>query len=192
MPRNVYAPIVLTLNALLTTVGCQSNDQRLADFAAWAATEQARQNDRMAEQSQAVSRHSQELAAAAHELVQQDAEARRDLILAQEKLQEQIHVERLGVDRQREELHADRKSLAAAAYREPLIAQAIMTIGLMLAALLPLLVTAYALRRLPETEGVAQLLEDAFAELALSQGDVNERPNLTTQGAARIGQAPGE
>jgi hypothetical protein len=157
--------------------GCESNDKRLTEFAERATAQQAQQNKHLAEQSQAVARQSQELTSAAHELVDKDAAARRELIQAQEKLQEQIHIERVGVDRQREELHNERKTVAAAAAREPLIAQALFVVGMMLAALLPLLVTAYAIRRLPESSAASELLVDDLLEDLLREH--RARPQLS-------------
>jgi hypothetical protein len=94
------------------------------------------------------------------------------MIQAQSELQSQLHEERAGLDHQRQELHAERKTVAAAAVREPVIAQAILVVGLVLATLLPLLVTAYALRRLPDpgpsdTFVAEALLEDLDRELRL-------------------------
>ena len=74
---------------LLTVIGCSDTpdmrDQRLAEFAEQAVKEQARQNDRMADQSQAVVEESHQLAETAKELVEHDAEARRELIAAQQR-----------------------------------------------------------------------------------------------------------
>jgi hypothetical protein len=149
----------------MVLAGCDSQDERLAQLASRSVEQQARQNEHLAEQSQAVARQSQELAAAAHDLVDKDAAARRELFQAQEKLQAQIHTERLNVDRQREELHAERNSVAVMSMREPLVAQTVFVAGLLLAALLPLLVTAYAMRRLPEASAASELLmEDLLAD----------------------------
>src|SRR5687768_9243058 len=106
--------LAMTLT-MIATVGCDSPDRRLAEYAQRATEQQARQNERMAQQSEAVARQSQELASAAHELVAQDAVARLELIQAQENLQHEIHVERSWVDKQREQLENDRKSVAKAA-----------------------------------------------------------------------------
>ena len=48
--------------------------------------------------------------------------------------------------------------------RNPVIAQAVIAVALILAALLPLLITAYALRRLPEAGAAEELLTDALLE----------------------------
>jgi hypothetical protein len=72
--------------AMILTIGCESHDQRLADFAGQALDQQARQNEEMARQSEQVAEQSTELAKAAHSLVEQDAQARRELIQAQTDL----------------------------------------------------------------------------------------------------------
>ena len=157
--------LLLTLTGI-AIAGCESPDRSLADFAQRASEQQARQNERLAAQSEAVARQTQEVVAASHKLVEHDAAARRDLLQAQDKLQEQSHRERSDLNRQRAQLDAEKNAAAAAMVRDPIIARAIITAGLIGAALLPLLVTVYALTRLPEQRPVDELLGDALlAEL---------------------------
>src|SRR3954470_16830665 len=160
MLRNVLVRPLMMLTAITLTemTGCASGDRRLAEYAQRATEQQARQNERIAQQSESVAQQSLELASATQKLVEQDAVARRELIQAQNQLHEQNHVERSALDRQREQIHAEQKSALAAAVRDPVIAQAIITSGLFLAALLPLLVTAYAIRRLPAASHVDDFL----------------------------------
>jgi hypothetical protein len=159
------AALLMSLTAI-AIVSCESPDQRLVDYAQRASDQQARQNERMAQQAETVARQSQEVAGAAHDLVEQDAAARRELLHAQEKLQHQLQVERSALDRQREAVDVERKAAAQAAVRDPVIARALITAGLILAALLPLLVTVYALRRLPTPgpaeERLTEMLWDDF------------------------------
>ena len=176
MDRSRLVRTATLIVTLILTNGCESRDQRLAGFAEQALDQQARQNEEMARQSGQVAQQSGELAKAAHKLVEQDAQARRELIQAQTDLQSQLHEERTGLDAQRQELHAEQRDVAAAAVREPVIAQAIVVVGLLLATLLPLLVTAYALRRLPDpgpgdTFVAEALLENLDAELRLGSSD---------------------
>lgn len=76
--------------ALLAAIGCGDSpdyrDQRLAEMAQQTVAEQVKQNSRMADQSEAIVAESHQLAEAAKELVEQDAEARRELIAAQQEL----------------------------------------------------------------------------------------------------------
>lgn len=155
---------VLLLMTLIVAIGCEAPDERLADFAERATQQQARQNEQMARQSQQVAQQSRELAEAAHELVEQDAASRRELLAAQSELQAQFHEDRTSIDAQRQELHVERQAVAAAAIREPVIAQAVVVAGLILAALLPLLVTAYAIRRLPDPSTGEELLTSTLIE----------------------------
>jgi hypothetical protein len=154
----------LLLAVLILVTGCESHDEQLAEFAQRAADQQTQQNEAMARQSELVAQQGQEIASAARELVEQDATARREMIEAHAKLQSKLQGERHSIDVQRQELHAERQAAAAAAIREPVIAQAILVSGLILAALLPLLVTAYALRRLPHPGPSDQLLAETLIE----------------------------
>jgi hypothetical protein len=145
------------LTILIAQAGCSPPDQRLVDFAEQANQQQARQSEHVARQGQ-------EIASAAHDLVEQDAAARRELLEAQTRNQEQFREQQASIEQERQLLHEERREAAQAAAREPVIAQALIAGGLTLAALLPLLVTAYALRRLPETGAAAELLTDALLE----------------------------
>jgi hypothetical protein len=192
MRQNRLTRILLTATVTAVVIaGCESNDPRLVEFARHATEQQARQNDRIADQSQAVARQSQELASTAHKLVEQDAAARRELIQAQGKLQGQIHAERSSLDRQRQEVDAERKSVAAAAIREPVIAQAIIAAGLILAAMLPLIVTAYAIRRLPDQceSPIDQLLADTLIADLAAEHSGRDRIRLRDSSVPRLGGA---
>jgi len=172
MPRIIPATVreLLTTLTLIGITSCESPDRRLAEYAQRSAEQQARQNERMSQQAESVARQSQELTAAAHELVAQDATARREIMQAQDKLQRQNHVERSVLDRQRAQLELERTAAAAAAVRDPVIAQAIVNSGLIVAAALPLLVTLYALRRLPEQRPVDALLGNSLLEELADHG----------------------
>jgi hypothetical protein len=197
MKQKRRAALLLTLMAI-AIVGCDSPDRRLSEFAQQATDQQARQNERIAEQSQSVARQSQQLASAAHDLVEQDAAARRDLFQAQDKLQQQNHAERSVLDQHREQVEAVRQAAAKAAIHDPIIAQAIITAGLILAAMLPLLVTAYALRRLPEHRPVDELLGDSLllgllTDLPISPASASSTdspPNSTAQRWALADESP--
>jgi hypothetical protein len=145
------------LTILTTLAGCNPPDQRLVDFAEEANRQQARQSEQVARQSR-------EIASAAHDLVEQDAAARRELLEAQARNQERFREQQVAIEQERQQLHEERRETAQAAARDPVIAQALIATGLILAALLPLLVTAYALRRLPETGAAEELLTDALLE----------------------------
>jgi hypothetical protein len=164
MAQTRFIPGVIVIGMILAIASCESGDERLAEHARQSVEQQARQNETMARQSQEVVEQSAELAKTAQSLVEQDASARREMIESHARLQSELHVERQGLDFQRQELHAERKAMTAAMIREPVIGQAVITAGLILAALLPLLVTAYALRCLPNSGPSDQLLADTLIE----------------------------
>jgi hypothetical protein len=160
--------VVLTI--LIALAGCDPPDQRMVDFAKEANQQQARQSEQVARQSR-------EIASAAHDLVEQDAAARRELLETQARHQEQFREQQEVIDQQRAQLHAERRDSAQAAVRDPVIAQAVIAMASILAALLPLLITVYALRRLPETGAAEELLMDALLEdLAALPGALSAAP----------------
>ena len=163
--KRTQIAIVPTL-LLLTVIGCSDTpdmrDQRLAEFAEQAVKEQARQNDRMADQSQAVVEESHQLAETAKELVEHDAEARRELIAAQQELTSQLNDQQATVDAGRGQLEQDRREIAEQRHRDPIVATAIQNTGLVIACLLPLIVAVYVIRQMqsqePDHAAVAEML----------------------------------
>src|SRR5262245_10276751 len=114
--------LTLTANMgrLLTLIGialagCESSDRRLADFAQRTSEQQARQNERLAIQSETASRQAQEVTAADGQLIQQDAVARRELLQAQNRIQVYSQREQADLQRQRQQLDAERKAASIAA-----------------------------------------------------------------------------
>ena len=160
---------MLTLTVLATalmTAGCGESpdmrDQRLVDYARDSMTEQRKQNDRIADQAKAVVEESSQLATAAKELVQSDAEARRELIAAQTELNSQLNDQRANVDAGRSQLEMERQQIAQQRIRDPMIAAAIQNTGLIIACLLPLVVCIFVIRQMktqePDHAAVAELL----------------------------------
>jgi hypothetical protein len=166
MVPHVLARLAASLPAmtLVAIISCESTDRRLAEFAQRATEQQARQNERLAEQSTSIVKQSQEVAAAAHDLVEQDAAARRELLQAHDQWRQQTSAEQANLDQQRRQIDSERKAAAQAAVRDPIVGQAIITVGLALAALLPLVLTAYALCRMPERGVSDRLLDDLLME----------------------------
>jgi hypothetical protein len=192
-PKSLISRVPV-LQILILMTGCSSRDERLAEYAERASAQQARQNETMARQSEQVAKQSAEVASAARELVNQDATARRDLLHAQEQLQQQHHEQQAGLDQQRQELHTEREAAVKAAQREPVIAQALIVVGVILAALLPLIVTAYALRRLPDTSTSETLLaNELWIDLSALPNDLSPSgpPALPPNGPEFCLPAPG-
>ena len=178
----MFAAVLL----LATIGGCgRSPDERLADFAERTMSEQIKQNDRMADQSQAVVAESHQLAETAKELVARDAEARRELIAAQQELTSQLNGQQATVDAGRGQLEQDRREIAEQRHRDPIVATAIQNTGLVIACLLPLIVAVYVIRQMqsqePDHAAVAELLvlELTADEPRLLPGPMSQRHALT-------------
>jgi len=176
----------LALLMLGVVGGCgRSADERLADFAQQTMTEQIKQNDRMADQSQAVVEESHQLAETAKELVEHDAEARRELIAAQQELTSQLNGQQSAIHTGHQQLEQDRREIAEQRHRDPIIAAVIQNIGLTLACLLPLLVAVFVIRQMqsqePDHAAVAELLilEMTADEPRLLPGPMSQRHALT-------------
>ncbi len=156
--------VVMYLNlAILCVVGCgRSPDERLAEFAQQTMTEQIKQNDRMADQSQAVVEESHQLAETAKELVERDAEARRELIAAQQELTSQLNEQQSAIYKGHDRLEQDRREIADQRHRDPIVAAVIQNFGLLIACLLPLFVSLFVIRQMqsqePDHAAVAELL----------------------------------
>jgi hypothetical protein len=95
--------------------------------------EQRKQNDRMAGQSQAVVEGSHHLAEAAKELVERDADARRELIAAQQELTTQLNEQQSAIYTGHEQLEQDRREIAQQRNRDPFVAAVIQNFGLIAA-----------------------------------------------------------
>ena len=170
--------------ALLTAIGCSPapdmRDQRLADYAERSMQEQSRQNEHIARQSQAVVQESQQLAEAAQQLVQSDAEARAEMIAVQERLTGQLDQQRAAVDAGRDQLEQERRQIAEQRHRDPIVAASIQTVGVLVAALLPLLwsvctSSGSSARSEPDDAAVAELL---VHELVTDQPRLLPGPSL--------------
>jgi hypothetical protein len=137
-------------------------DQRLAEFARHSMNEQQKQNARIADQSIAVVDESHQLAQAAKELVNLDAQTRRELLAAQSSLTSQFAQQQSVVDAKRDELEQERREIAGRRNRDPIIASAIKHTGLILGCLAPLAMCAYVIRQMqsqePDHAAVAELL----------------------------------
>jgi hypothetical protein len=95
-----------------------------------------------------------------------DQQAQQNAALA--KTTEDVHVERSSLNEQQEALEEDRRDIASQRVREPLIANALGAVGLILACLAPLLICVYALQQAgstsPEQELGTILVEELTAE----------------------------
>lgn len=170
--------MAISLTCLLGCVGCGDGDGRpdseqAVRIAQQAMQDQRLQNERMAEQSKAIVQESQQLAEAAKELVTLDAESRLQLLKAQTKLQSELNQQQSSLDASRSHLEEERRQIAVARVRDPIVAESIQQVGLLLACLLPLAVCFVLLRHLGEHDSDdAALTELLVRELA------SDQPNL--------------
>ena len=113
-------------------------------------------------------------------LVEADAKSRAEF----HELARDLQTERLGLNQQRESLDQEREELALARIRDPLIASAIVELGLAALCLLPLLVCIYVLRAVTSgnSEDGAQALSDLLVlDLTTQQPLLRLQSNTVSQ-----------
>ena len=173
MRRITLLLVLLIASTTLLMSGCDE-DERLARMAQQSTERQAEQNREMAKLNQQVSEN-------AKQLVERDAQCRSDL----NKLQHQVHqaatAERQNLDRQRESLESERRDIATKRHRDPIIASAIMQVGLVLACLLPLVFCVYLLRAQRNEE----VSEQVVAELLMHELVAEQSPLLGSRNVER-------
>lgn len=143
--------------------GCGGDDERLVRLAEQANQQQAEQNAAMAENTRAVAEGSKAL-------IEAETQSRNELIFLQQDLRE----DQAELGRQRDVLDHARRSQAAAERRESLLAPTIVTLGLILACLAPLIVAGFALVGLyvePTREESEVVLTELWLELRDSPPD---------------------
>ena len=102
---------IMSLWLLMTTTGCVPSDGHVARMATQTVESQREQskqahesNQKLIETTREVTKQGRELAEAAKSLVEKDAEARRELIVAHREMRGELHVERATIDQQRQVL----------------------------------------------------------------------------------------
>ena len=136
--RKTMIPIAI----ILIVAGCQSDSDRVAELASRHATQQA-------ELSRETVKLQNELVEGTRKLVEADAQARRDFLKLEGKLDEQ----RVEVGRRHDELEGERREIAKQRYRDPIVTNTLIAAATLLACLLPMLLAGWLLRsQLDETE----------------------------------------
>jgi len=143
--------------AIIPLVGCEE-DPRLVRMAKEAA-------DRQAAQNQEMSRLNREVAQGTKRLVEADAESRTELVA----LQQDLRADQAEVNRGRDRLETERRQIAAQRHRDPIIANAITGVGLLLACLLPLWLCWCLLRSVRDENDDSIVAEVLIEELASDQ-----------------------
>jgi hypothetical protein len=133
---------------LVSILGCLESDPQLTSW--------------QQQQIQHAERQAAENTAAARALVAADANARQQLATLGRELQ----TERAEIGKQRDALEAERKHLASERLRDPIIAAAIQTLGLLTLAALPLVLAWLLLRSSPASEATTDLEELLLVALA--------------------------
>ena len=195
--RPIRRATVAAALLMLAAAGCgkpaDMRDQRLVDLANESMKRQAEQNQQIAKQSQSIVEESRQLAEAAKELVAHDAQARQELVEAQDRLNAQLNQQRIAIDAGRDQLEQERREIALQRHRDPILAAAVQSTGLILACLLPLVLCVVILRSLrnPVTDEEALtefLVQEIVAEQPLLLSAETRPPAL--EHAANRDQAP--
>ena len=143
--RKLRVPWTAIAILLILLTGCETADERLVNLSERSLVRQAEQNEQIARQSQ-------ETAETTRSLVAADAQARADLLLAQQELNQGLQMERASLDQQYHELENERRALAAQRNRDPILAGAITGAALLIVCSFPLLVCLFLLRSLDQAE----------------------------------------
>ncbi len=154
-----------TLVILTASLGCSSSNERVAEIAIQGAREQVQQNHRMAQLQR-------EVAVGAKQLVESDAAARQQLIALETKRE----VELAMIAAKRNELHAERRELESKRLHDPIVADAIMHVGTLLACLLPLVLCGLLLRPGNQAQDDSLVVELLISELATDPPKLLPRP----------------
>lgn len=176
-----------TLTAILLLMsGCRPPDQRLEELTKSSLEQQSRQ-------SEAVAGNARQIAEATRELVKADADAREHFAKSSQKLQTELAQGYERIDQAREDLEAERKAIAAQRQRDPVIAEAIGGIGLLVVTIAPLALVGLLLymvsRAGPDEAAVSSLL---ISEVTSDQPRLLSReiPRLGSSHSSGSGDAP--
>lgn len=156
----------LMMSIALMIAGCDSSDERLADYAQQSTAQQAQQN------------------AATAEVAREAAESQRRVIETVEKSRQDLIGVQKDLDLQRTTVAQERKELTEQRRQESLLAPVLTTIGYLLVTALPLVLCWYLLYTLKNTPvdetAVTQLLvQDLLSEQpVLLPRPVNSNPRL--------------
>lgn len=167
MPKILGCLLVM----MVALSGC-SEDPRIYQMAQQSLETQRQQNEMIAKQSQTVADQSSKLAEASRSLVAEDARARGEILAAQRDLQEQSTV-----------MEDERRDLMQLRIREPIIAEAIKTIGGAVLCLVPLSLVGLLLWPQRDAQAEATMLNQLMIqELAGTSSLLLSKPappNLT-------------
>jgi hypothetical protein len=148
MSKNLIHLMLMTVMAS----GCDNGDARIAAVANAAAERQAQQSTEMAKA------HGH-LTQGARELVESAARSQESLVTIQRELETQ----QTEVGHQRDLLEQERRTIATQRRTDPVIANAVLQLGLLLICSLPLVICWYVLRS-PGTVDADRLVNEILIE----------------------------
>ena len=168
--------------AMLVTIGCANDDERLIEMA-------ERHEQRQAEQNRRAMELQRETAEGARRLVEANAKAREEMAT----LQQAVQSEKTEVGRQRDELERERRAIASARRFDSLAATAITNTALLLACLLPLVLAWRLLRQADEPASDQVIVETLLDDFS----SVHPRlfvspPGTEPSGLAKAPRLPGD
>jgi hypothetical protein len=144
----------------LIAIGCSPGDERLVELS-------RQSTERQAEQNRLVETNNRQVLETTNKLVEADAKSRSENI----ELHRQIETERSGINQQRDVLEQERRQIAVERNRDPIVADSILAVAGLIAAILPLLVCLALLRGLfhkSDHEALADvLIEDLVSRQPL-------------------------
>jgi len=162
MRIHVLAIALAALAMMLVATGCnQDENSRLAAMAEQQLARQAEANRRATELQH-------EVAEGSRKLVEADAAARLEMATAQREMQ----AEQIEIGRQRDQLEVERRELGSQRHTDPVIADAIISTGMILGCLLPLLLCWYLLQQ------PIQPIDDSVIAEVLLDDLTTDRPLL--------------
>ena len=183
--------LLLLVASLATMIGCK-DDERLAEMAQDATRRQAEQNEEMIRLNREVAHSHQRLIEAdaesrqevlqvQHQLIERDEQGRQQLNALQRDTQSGIQRERSSLDRQQEELDKERKEIARQRNRDPIVAAAITSLGVILACLAPIALAICLLRTThchesTDTELTELLLQEMASDKPVLLGPLDQGP----------------
>lgn len=152
--------VFVVLLCLACCLGCDDEEKKLRDW-------QQQQVDQL-------QRQSQENSSAARALVEADAESRRQFV----DLQQSVQAERQELAGQYTALEDDRKAVAAARERVPLLATALQGLAALALGATALWVCGRLLGQMPDDQGAAELEETLILSLTGESDLFADRPVL--------------
>jgi hypothetical protein len=150
MPKKIAILTMLVTNFL--TSGCETDDERLAKLATDSAERQARQSEILAKA------HA-DLTQGARQLVESVGRSQESLVTVQQGLEQQ----QAEIGHQRDLLEKERQTIAAQRRTDPIIANALVQIGLLVACVLPLVICWYLLTN-PGANDADRLVSEILIE----------------------------